>query len=161
MARTGVADFERDFDEAARCFADQLLRLQHALSGHELQRRYPRGLLEHAREMERAQLCQLSQRLDGDAFCEVHTHIVLDLAEPCDRQAAAIVRPLRCDVCVFLGDVNRQSWGGTSPRSNRKVGSKFFNPSSIPPRHVYGDNHAACFFLYMIGKTLIRGFVDS
>src|SRR5882724_10379291 len=43
-----IADFERDFDQAAGCFADQLLRLQHALSGHELQRRHPRGLLEHA-----------------------------------------------------------------------------------------------------------------
>ena len=64
MARDRVADFERDFDEAAGCFADQLLRLQHALSGHELQRRHPRGPLEHAREMERAQLRQLSQRLD-------------------------------------------------------------------------------------------------
>ena len=49
---------------AQRSFADQLLRLQHALSGHELQRRYPRGLLEHAREMKSAQLRQLSQRID-------------------------------------------------------------------------------------------------
>jgi hypothetical protein len=24
-------------------------------------------------------------------------HIVLDLAEPCDRQAAAIIRPLQCE----------------------------------------------------------------
>ena len=64
MAWTSVADFERDFDEAAGCFADQLLSLQHALSDHELQRRHPRGLLEHAGEMERAQLRQLSQRLD-------------------------------------------------------------------------------------------------
>src|ERR1700680_1665333 len=64
MARTSVADFDRDFDEAAGCFADQLLRLQHALSRHELQRRHPRGLLEHAREMERTQLRQLSERLD-------------------------------------------------------------------------------------------------
>ena len=32
----------------------------------------------------------------------------LDLAEPCDRQAATIVRPRGCDVRVFLGDVNRQ-----------------------------------------------------
>jgi hypothetical protein len=38
----------------------------------------------------------------------VRTHIVLDLAEPCDRQAAAIVRPQRCDVRVFLSDINRQ-----------------------------------------------------
>jgi hypothetical protein len=64
MAWTSVADFERDFDEAAGGFADQLLSLQHPLSGHELQRRYPRGLLEHAREMERAQLRQLCQCLD-------------------------------------------------------------------------------------------------
>jgi hypothetical protein len=49
MAWTSVADFERDFDQAAGCFADQLLSLPHALSDHELQRRYPRGLLEHAR----------------------------------------------------------------------------------------------------------------
>ena len=54
MARTSVADFERDFDEAVGCFADQLLRLQHALPGHELQWRHPSGLLEHAREMKRA-----------------------------------------------------------------------------------------------------------
>ena len=51
MARARVADFERDFDEAAGGFADQLLSLQHALSDHELQRRHPRGLLEHAGEM--------------------------------------------------------------------------------------------------------------
>jgi hypothetical protein len=54
MARARVADFERDFDEAAGGFADQLLSLQHALSDHELQRRHPRGLLEHAGEMESA-----------------------------------------------------------------------------------------------------------
>ena len=30
MTRASVADFERDFDEAAGCFADQLLSLQHA-----------------------------------------------------------------------------------------------------------------------------------
>jgi hypothetical protein len=48
MAWTSVADFECDFDEAAGGFANQLLSLQHAFSGHELQRRYPRGLLEHA-----------------------------------------------------------------------------------------------------------------
>src|SRR5215472_11742562 len=64
MAWTRVTDFKRDFDETAGCFADQLLSLQHALAGHELQRRYPRGLLEHAREMKRAQLRQLSQRID-------------------------------------------------------------------------------------------------
>jgi hypothetical protein len=51
-ARTGVAHFECDLDETARCFPDQFLRLQHALSGYELQRRDPGGLLEHAREME-------------------------------------------------------------------------------------------------------------
>jgi hypothetical protein len=43
MARDRVADFERDFDEAAGCFTDQSLRLQHALSGHELQSRHPRA----------------------------------------------------------------------------------------------------------------------
>ena len=64
MAWTSVADFERDFDEAARGFTDQLLGLQHALSDHELQRCHARGLLEHAREMEWAQLRQFSQRLD-------------------------------------------------------------------------------------------------
>src|SRR6516165_11282676 len=42
IARTSVADFERDFDEAAGCFADRLRRLQHALSGDELQRRQSR-----------------------------------------------------------------------------------------------------------------------
>jgi hypothetical protein len=37
MARTGVADFERDLDLAARSFADQLLGARDALTGHELQ----------------------------------------------------------------------------------------------------------------------------
>ena len=64
MARTSVADFECDFDEASGCFADQLLSLQHALSSQELDRRHTRGLLEHAREMERTQLPQFSQRRD-------------------------------------------------------------------------------------------------
>lgn len=41
MARTRVADFERDFDEAAAGFSDQLLCLQHALAGHQLMRRHP------------------------------------------------------------------------------------------------------------------------
>jgi hypothetical protein len=44
MARTSVADFERDFDEAVGGFSDQLLRLQHALSDHELKRRIVAGL---------------------------------------------------------------------------------------------------------------------
>ena len=64
MAWTSVADFERDLDKATGCLADQLQGFQHALSDHELQRRHPCGLLEHAREMERARLRQLSQRLD-------------------------------------------------------------------------------------------------
>ena len=42
MAWTSVADFERDFDEAAGGFPDQLLSLQHALSDPELQRRHRR-----------------------------------------------------------------------------------------------------------------------
>jgi hypothetical protein len=53
-------------------------------------RRHAGGLLEHAREMERAQLRQRRQRLDWDAFGQVPTHMVLDLAEPCDRKAAAL-----------------------------------------------------------------------
>ena len=85
MAWTSVADFERDFDKATGCLADQLLGFQHALSDHELQRRHPRGLLEHAREMERAQFRQFSQLLNRNALCQVLTDKVLDLAEPCDR----------------------------------------------------------------------------
>jgi hypothetical protein len=48
MTRIRVADFERDFDYAAGGFPDQLLRLQHALSGHEVQRRHSSGLFEDA-----------------------------------------------------------------------------------------------------------------
>ena len=45
MARIRVADFERDFDEAAGGFPDQLLCLQHALADHELMRRLPMACL--------------------------------------------------------------------------------------------------------------------
>jgi hypothetical protein len=69
MAWISVADFERDFDEAAGGFPNQSACLQHALSDHELQWRYPRGLLEHAAEMEGAQVCQFCQHFDGNAFC--------------------------------------------------------------------------------------------
>jgi hypothetical protein len=58
--------------------------------------------------MERTQLRHIGELLDGDTFCEVGTHTILDLAKPGDWQAAAIVRPLRCDVRVFLGDMDRQ-----------------------------------------------------
>ena len=47
MAWTGVADFERDFDESAGALANQPLRFEHALSGHELQGHHPGGLLEY------------------------------------------------------------------------------------------------------------------
>ena len=43
MAWTSVADFQRDFDEDA---GDQPLSLQHALSGHQLQKSHPPGDVE-------------------------------------------------------------------------------------------------------------------
>src|SRR5260370_19045506 len=52
MARVRVADFQRDLNEAARGFADELLRVQHARAGHELMRRHARGLLEHSGKVE-------------------------------------------------------------------------------------------------------------
>jgi hypothetical protein len=61
----------------------------------------------NAREMERAQPRQFRQLLEGDAFGEVRTHIVLDLTQPSDRQAAAMVRPRRGGVGVLLGQVKR------------------------------------------------------
>ena len=36
MAWTSVADFERDFDKATGCLADQLLGFQHALGASAL-----------------------------------------------------------------------------------------------------------------------------
>src|SRR6201988_545293 len=71
MARTRIAHFERDFDEAAGRFADQSLRSQHSLSGYKLKRRHPRALLEPPSEMEGTQLRQFRQPLDRDAFREV------------------------------------------------------------------------------------------
>ncbi len=59
MARTGVTDVERDFDEATRGFADELLRARDPLPHHELQRRRTCALLEHARKMERAEFDEL------------------------------------------------------------------------------------------------------
>ena len=85
MARTRVADFERDLDEAPGGFADELLCTDDTLSRNELQRRHPRCVLEHTGKMEGAEFHQLGQRLDGNAFCEVRTHVVFDLAQPCDR----------------------------------------------------------------------------
>lgn len=84
MARARVADFERDLYEAAGGFADQLLCADDTLSRHELQRRHPRCVLEHTGKVEATECHQLGQRLDGNAFCEVRTDIVFDLAEPCD-----------------------------------------------------------------------------
>ena len=85
MARTSVADFERDLDQAPRGFADELLCADDTLSRDELQRRHPSCPLEHTGKVEGTEFHQLSQRLDGNAFREVRTHIVFDLAQPCDR----------------------------------------------------------------------------
>ena len=63
MARTGVADFERDLDQAAlrlkarpflrsRYGTDELLGAGDALAGEELQRSHAGRLFEDARKME-------------------------------------------------------------------------------------------------------------
>jgi hypothetical protein len=54
-ARAGVADFERDLDQAALRFAHHLLGAGDSLAGDGLQRTQADRLLENAREMERAQ----------------------------------------------------------------------------------------------------------
>lgn len=53
-AWAGVADFERDLDQAAFGFAHHVLGAGDALAGDELQRGEAGRLLEDAREMERA-----------------------------------------------------------------------------------------------------------
>jgi hypothetical protein len=46
MARTRVADFERDLNEAPGGFADELLCTDDTLSRNELQRRRPRCVVD-------------------------------------------------------------------------------------------------------------------
>src|SRR4051812_40393420 len=53
MARACVANFECDIDEAARSFANHLLRTRDALPRHELERRHSGRLLEHMGEVRR------------------------------------------------------------------------------------------------------------
>ena len=56
MARTRVAHLERDLDQAARRFADELLRTGDSFAGNETQRRHAGRLLEDAREVEGTEL---------------------------------------------------------------------------------------------------------
>src|SRR2546423_14204422 len=52
IAWAGIADVERDLDEAARGFTNKLLCAADPLSRHELQRRHPGCFFEHARKVE-------------------------------------------------------------------------------------------------------------
>src|SRR6266436_10377240 len=54
-----VSDFERNLDEAAGGFTDELLCAGDPFSRHELQRRHPRRMLEHPGKMEGTQVHQL------------------------------------------------------------------------------------------------------
>ena len=54
-----VADFERNLDEVAGGFTDELLCAGDPFSRHELQRRHPRRMLEHPGKMEGTQVHQL------------------------------------------------------------------------------------------------------
>ena len=71
MARTRVANLQRNFDEAAGRFADQSLCAGDPLSGNELQRRHPCCLLEHTGKVEGAEFHQIGQRLDGNVPSEM------------------------------------------------------------------------------------------
>ena len=89
MARARVADLQPHIDEAARGFADQLLRLGDPFARDELQRRQAGGLLEHPRKMEGAQFHQRRQRFDRNLLGEVLAQMIFHLAKLPDRQAAA------------------------------------------------------------------------
>src|SRR5271165_3474866 len=56
MARARVAYVERDLDQAARRFADELLRTGDAFARNETQRRHAGRLLEDTREVEGTEL---------------------------------------------------------------------------------------------------------
>jgi hypothetical protein len=88
-ARVGVADFERDLDQAALGFSHHLLGADDALAGDELQRTQASRSLELAREVERAQLDQAGQRFDRDLFGQPFADVVFHFVELADGQAAA------------------------------------------------------------------------
>jgi hypothetical protein len=87
--RAGVADFERDLDQAVLRFPHHLLDAGDTLAGDELQRRKADRLPEDAREMERAELDQVGQRFNRDLFGQPFADVVLHFVELADGQSAA------------------------------------------------------------------------
>src|SRR5206468_8928770 len=66
MARARIADIQRDLNQAARGFPDELLCVRDPFARHELQWRHTGGLLEHMKEMEWAEFHEFSQLFDCD-----------------------------------------------------------------------------------------------
>src|SRR5437867_1588461 len=83
MARTGVADFERDLDLAARSFADQLLGARDALTGHELQRSHAGGLLEDMESATSSVPARASIEISGVAIASAWRWRRSGPPEPC------------------------------------------------------------------------------
>src|SRR5688572_32991811 len=102
MARAGVAHFESDLDETARCFSDQLLGAGNSLAGHELQRSHAGGLLEHMRKVRGTQSHQFSETLNRDVRREMFGDVILDFPEFANGKAALIGRLFGGDIRVFL-----------------------------------------------------------
>ena len=87
MARARVAHVKRDLNQAARRFADELLRMGDAFARNETQRRHASRLLEDTREVEGTELNELGQHFDRDLLGEMFRDEIPHLLKLADRQS--------------------------------------------------------------------------
>jgi hypothetical protein len=104
MARAGVTHFEPHIDEAARSFANQLLRARDALTCDELKWSRASRLLEDMGKVRGTQFDKFSESFNRDFPGKVFGDVILDLPELTDGKSAAIRRRF-CGVGVFFNDV--------------------------------------------------------
>src|SRR5207248_2986027 len=109
-------------DETAGSFPDELLSPRDPLTRHKLHRRHTSALLEHAREMKRAQFHESCHFFHSYLFGQMLAHIIFHFAELTNRQPAVKDRFLGRGTGVFLGEVNCEKLG-ESPDSSRFTGS--------------------------------------
>ena len=119
MARVCITDLQGDLDQAARRLTDHLLGAGDSLARDELQRRHPGCLLEHAREMKRAEFHQLGQCFDGYLVGELLADVVGDFTKLANRQPTAIDEPTGSSAGIFLGEEGSDQPGEISKAVGR------------------------------------------
>src|SRR5215472_15154962 len=99
------------------------------------------------------------------------SNIILNLAQPSDRQTATVVRLLRSDISVFLGEVNREKLcdcpntlrASCGPGGQHLCASKTQIRQRFIAAEEFGDLNLTCLLFierFECGKTRIHGNVD-